>query len=68
MFKRSMATTSHTRHRSSNIFTFLNIYLTLAERSRLRPVVFWKEFYINMTISIIHILSNVVKNCSKYKK
>ena len=43
-------------------------YFKLAESSRLRPVVFWKKFYINMTINIIYILSNVVKNCSKYKK
>ena len=26
------------------------------------------KFYINMPINIIHILSNVVKNCSRYKK
>ena len=36
------------------------LYKTLAERSRLRLVVSLKEFCINMTINIIHILSNVV--------
>ena len=32
------------------------------------PGSFLKKFYINMTINIIHVLSNVVKNSSNIKK
>ena len=41
--------------------------IILAGRSRLRPVVLWKKSYINMTINIIHVLSNVVKINSNIK-
>ena len=46
----------------------MNFIKWLAERSRLRPVVFWKNLYINMVINIIHVLINVVKISSNLEK